>query len=52
MNQDEIEHYKLNLKRSGTKYQITSTDEQEDGSIIIHVRKQNSKADATEYFLQ
>lgn len=51
-NQDEVEHYKLNLKRAGTKYQITSTDEQEDGSIIIRVRKQNSNADATEYFLQ
>ena len=50
-NRDEIEHYKTNLKRAGTNYQITRTDEQEDGSIIVHVRKQNSNADASEYFM-
>ncbi len=50
-NRDEIEHYKTNLKRAGTNYQINGTDEQEDGSIIVHVRKQNSNADASEYFM-
>lgn len=51
-NYDEIEHYKAALERSKTKYQITDTAEQEDGSIIVHVRKQyNDNADVSEYFL-
>lgn len=51
LNWDEIEHYKRNLERTKTKYQITDTAEQEDGSIIVHVKKQyNDKADVSEYF--
>jgi len=51
LNMDEIEHYKKTLERAKTKYQITDTSEQEDGSVIIHVRKQyNDKADVSEYF--
>lgn len=52
LNQDEIEHYKRNLERTKTKYQIMDTAEQEDGSIIVHVKKQyNDKADVSEYFV-
>lgn len=52
LNQDEIEHYKRNLERTKTKYQILDTAEQEDGSIIVHVKKQyNDKADVSEYFV-
>lgn len=51
MNLDEIEHYKALLERSGTRYQIIDTVEQEDGSVIVHVRKQyNDKADVSECF--
>ena len=51
MNRKEIEHYKAILERSRTKYQIVDTAEQEDGSIIVHVKKQyNDKADVSEYF--
>lgn len=51
LNREEIEHYKATLERSRTRYQIIDTAEQEDGSIIIHVRKQyNDKADVSEYF--
>lgn len=51
INREEIEHYKTVLERSRTRYQITDTAEQEDGSIIIHVRKQyNDKSDVSEYF--
>ena len=51
MNLDEIEHYKALLERSRTRYQIIDTVEQEDGSVIVHVRKQyNDKADVSEYF--
>ena len=50
-NRAEIEHYEQNLKRAGTKYQITGTEEQENGSVLVRVRKQNSNADASEYFM-
>lgn len=51
LNYAELEHYKTMMDRSRTRYQITDTTEQEDGSIVIHVRKQyNDKADVSEYF--
>ncbi len=50
-NRAELEHYKATLERAGTKYQIIDTAENDDGSIIIHVRKQyNSNIDVSEYF--
>lgn len=52
INYEEIEHYKATLERARTRYQIVDTAEQDDGSIIIHVRKQyNDSADVSEYFL-
>ena len=51
INRDEFEHYKAALERSRTRYQIDGTVEQEDGSLVVHVRKQyNDKADVSEYF--
>ena len=51
INHQEIEHYKATLERAKTRYQIIDTIEQEDGSIVVHVRKQyNDKADVSEYF--
>ncbi len=51
INKEEIEHYKAMLERARTRYQILDTAEQEDGSIIIHVRKQyNNRTDVSEYF--
>lgn len=51
INREEIEHYKAMLERAKTRYQIVDTAEQEDGSIIVHVRKQyNDKAEVREYF--
>ena len=50
-NRREVENYKRAMERTHTRYQIVSEDEQEDGSIIVRVRKQyNDKADVTEYF--
>ena len=50
-NRREIENYKKTLERTHTRYQIISEDPQEDGSIIVRVRKQyNDKADVSEYF--
>ena len=51
INKEEVEQYKLTLKRAGTRYQIVGTAEQEDGSVVVHVRKQyNDKTDVSEYF--
>ena len=51
INQEEIERYKKNLERTRTNYQIIDTVEQEDGSIIVHVKKQyNDRTDVSEYF--
>ncbi len=51
INHAEIEHYKAMLERARTRYVIVDEAEQEDGSIIIHVKKQYSdKADVSEYF--
>ena len=51
LNRDEFERYKQYLQRSRTRYQILDEAEQQDGSLIVHVRKQyNDKADVTEYF--
>ena len=50
-NRHEISRYKDTLERTHTRYQILSEQEQENGSIIVHVRKQyNDKADVSEYF--
>jgi len=51
-NRREFEHYRQSMERARTRYQIVSCDEQEDGSILVRVRKQyNDKADVSEYFL-
>ncbi len=51
INQDELKRYKAGLERSRSRYQIMDTAEQDDGSIIVHVRKQyNDSADVSEYF--
>lgn len=39
--QQELKKYKETLERTGTKYVILSEDTQPDGSIILHIRKQN-----------
>lgn len=50
-NRRELARYKQILERTHTRYQIVSEEEQEDGSIIVRVRKQyNDKADVAEYF--
>ena len=35
----EVEHYKTQLDRSRTRYQITEEAEQPDGSLLIHIKK-------------
>ena len=50
-NRREFEHYKQTMEKTCTRYQIISQEEQEDGSLVVRVRKQyNDKADVSEYF--
>ena len=53
-NRDELEKYKKTLERTGstgTRYQILDETLQQDGSLLIHVRKQyNDRSDVSEYF--
>lgn len=50
-NRRELATYKKTLERTGTRYQIVSEEEQENGSILVRVRKQyNDRADVSEYF--
>lgn len=51
INREEIRHYRHMLEKARTRYVIVDEAEQEDGSIILHVKKQyNYKADVSEYF--
>ena len=51
-NRGEVNRYKHGMDRTHTRYQIVSEEELEDGSILVHIRKQyNDKADVSEYFV-
>ncbi len=51
INLEEIKRYKNQLDRSKTRYVIISQEEQEDGSVVVRVKKQyNDKTDVSEYF--
>lgn len=45
----EYENYKKQLERNHTKYQIMDEAVQPDGSIIIHIKKQNNNQNCDEY---
>lgn len=50
-NRLELTRYKNSMERSCTKYVIIDETEQEDGSILIHIKKQiNATTDTSEYF--
>ncbi len=51
LNREELAHYKAALDRDHTRYVILSETEEDDGSIVIRVKKQyNQTADVSEYF--
>ena len=51
LNREELQKYKEALEHAKNRYQIDDTVEQEDGSLVVHVRKQyTDKADVSEYF--
>lgn len=47
--QEEVKKYKAGLDRSGTKYKILSETEQEDGSIIVEIKKQYNASPVGDY---
>ncbi len=38
--QEEVANYKMKLNKSGTQYKIISEQLQEDGSVMIEIKKQ------------
>lgn len=46
---DELEHYKTQLERKHTKFQIVDETEQPDGSVIVHIKKQYNNHACDEY---
>ena len=49
MVQEEVAKYKRQLDRSGTKYRILSETVQEDGSVIIEIKKQYNTSPVGKY---
>lgn len=51
LNWDELARYKAGLEQTQTRYCIVDETEQEDGSIVLRIKKQyNSTAEVAEYF--
>lgn len=48
--QKEYEEYKLLMNRRGTKFEILEEHTQDDGSILVKVKKQNNQQPVGEYF--
>ncbi len=47
--QKEYEDYKINLRRTYTKYKILQELPQEDGSLIIEIRKEQNTTPTGDY---
>lgn len=51
MNRQEVIRYKNSMDRTHTKYAVIDETVQQDGSILIHIKKQiNATTDTSEYF--
>lgn len=46
----EYESYKAQMNRRGTKFKILEENVQEDGSIIVKLKKQNNQQPVGNYF--
>lgn len=46
---EEVEHYKAQLTRNHTRYQIIDESEQPDGSVMLRLRKQYNSYNCDEY---
>ena len=49
MIKDEVDKYKKSLEKSKMKYRILSETEQEDGSVIIEIKKQYNQSPIGKY---
>ena len=50
-NRQELTRYKRSMERSRTKYLILDETVQDDGSLLVHVKKQiSATTDTSEYF--
>lgn len=50
-NRQELTRYKVSLENSRTKFVILDETVQDDGSILVHVKKQiSATTDTSEYF--
>lgn len=49
MVQEEVRRYKESLNRNRTKYKIVDEEEQNDGSVIIKIKKQYNNSPVGEY---
>lgn len=47
--EEEVKKYKAGLDRSGTRYRILSEELQEDGSVIIEIKKQYNTSPVGNY---
>ena len=51
INQTEVSDYLKRLERTHIRYLVVRKQEQEDGSILLHIRKQyNDRISVQEYF--
>lgn len=48
---EEVEKYKKDLERKGTKYNILKEEQQEDGTIILEIKKQYNTSPVGDYIL-
>ena len=49
MVEEEVKKYKAGLERTGTKYKILSEEVQEDGSVVIEIKKQYNTSPTGNY---
>lgn len=49
MLEEEIKKYKNGLDRAGTKYKILSEEKQDDGSVIMEIKKQYNTSSVGNY---
>ncbi|MBP3474773.1 MAG: hypothetical protein J6K48_00410 [Lachnospiraceae bacterium] len=49
MVDEEVKKYKNGLDRAGTKYKILSENKQDDGSVIMEIKKQYNTSPVGDY---
>lgn len=47
--EEEVKKYKAGLDKSGTQYRILSEEKQQDGSVVIEIKKQYNTSPVGSY---